>query len=150
MASVLFESRTLPGALGRWLLVAGIALGLAQPRDFVWCQAESGHAALEALDAGCCGNPVGEGVCSTDPGGSPSFASGDRAGAGPRGCTDVLVEAATRAPLGGKVSTRLSMTSPLLEGGERAPAGPGHVARTRAVEGRAVRPEPPRSTILRI
>lgn len=150
MASVLSEPRSFPGVLGRWLLVAGIALGMAQPRDLIWCQADSGHAALEALDAGCCGSPAGETVCSSGPGTSSSVGSSDRTGAEPRGCTDVLVEAVTRLPLGQKVSSHGTLTPPLLEGEERDLAEPWHLAGYRAVEARAARSELVRSTILRI
>jgi hypothetical protein len=49
------------------MLAVTIALvAVSQPRAFVWCQTESGHAALEALEAGCCGDPDPQARCSTD------------------------------------------------------------------------------------
>jgi hypothetical protein len=150
VARTLSTSRLLSSTLGRWLLVAGLALGLSQPRDFVWCQTESGHAALEALDAGCCGDPAGEAACATDPGTSSSFGSSDPAGERPRACTDVLVEAAARLSLVETVSPRGTTTALLLEDGEPSSPGPRHFTGDRAVGARAAQSGHVGSTVLRI
>ena len=119
----------------------GIALGLSQPREFVWCQAESGHAALEAFGAKCCGTAGGEQACATDPR-LPEVQS--------RGCTDVLVEAAARLPLGQKLSPHGAMAAPLLEDGRPGSNGSPHGAEDRGSEARAALSELVRSTVLRI
>jgi hypothetical protein len=100
------ELRGLSAILARWIVVAGLVVGLSQPRELVWCQAGPGHSALEDLDADCCRAPSGEASCTQDldaPGGpaldGTESAEGD-------GCTDVLVEAPSRLPLGKRFSSR--------------------------------------------
>ena len=98
--------RGLPAVFARWIVVAGIVLGLAQPRDRVWCQAGSGHSAVEDLDAGCCRAPGGETSCAQDPAASDSRDLDRKQGTDGNGCTDVLVEAPTRLPPAKRISSQ--------------------------------------------
>jgi hypothetical protein len=106
VVGALHEFRVLSAILARWVVVAGIVVGLSQPRDLVWCQAGPGHSALEDLDADCCRAPSGETSCAQDPA-APGAADLDGTeGNDGDGCTDVLVEAPTRLPMGKRFSSR--------------------------------------------
>ena len=99
MAGHLLGPRNLSRALARWLVVAGVVLGLSQPRDLVWCHSDSGHSALEDLDARCCKTPAGEASCAEEVAGPRSGGLDGLGRSGGAPCTDVLVEAPTRLPV---------------------------------------------------
>ena len=85
-------------SFGRGLALSVLALGLLQPRTFVWCQAETGHAALEALESGCCAGP-GLGVrCFPGANEAETSRRGDGEAVESEACRDVLVEAPARLP----------------------------------------------------
>jgi hypothetical protein len=79
-------------------------VALSQPRAFVWCQTETGHAALETLAAGCCGVTGPDARCFPDLAAARSRGSGDENAIGSEACRDVLVEAPTCLPPGAKLS----------------------------------------------
>ena len=89
--------------LGHALAVLLAVVGLSPPRAFVWCQTEEGHAAVEELEAGCCGAAGTEARC--DPGLASTGPRGPRDGSSAPGeaCRDVLVEAPTGLPLGARL-----------------------------------------------
>lgn len=84
--------------------MAIVVLGLFQPRALIWCQAEAGHAALEALVAGCCGDARQEARCFPAFAGERSGAPGEVSGIGGEACRDVLVEVPAGLPLGERLS----------------------------------------------
>lgn len=74
--------------------------GLLLPRAFVYCQTEDGHAAIEALSAGCCGVSGPEERCFPKLPGAGSHGPAEENGIGSEACRDVLVDPPTSLPLG--------------------------------------------------
>ena len=103
-------AKALPGlrrfsrSLGRGLAVVIALVALSQPRAFVWCQTETGHAALETLEAGCCGVTGPDARCLPDLAAADSRGPGDENAIESEACRDVLVEAPTCLPPGAKLS----------------------------------------------
>jgi hypothetical protein len=128
------------GALVRRLAVAVIALGLLQPRAFVWCRTEAGHAALEPVEDGCCGTPAPEARCSRDLSeAAPPGPAGDGADVESDACRDVLVETPADRPHDERLSRPLvavALPSPDVEPTPPATApsaaGRGETARAAA------------------
>lgn len=136
--------------LVRRLAVAAVVLGLFQPRVFVWCRAESGHAALEALDAGCCGAPASEARCS--PGSAETSPPGhaNREGAESGGCRDLLVEAPAGLPQGERLFAPHVVLEDSPLAADAAPALPSPAAAGRGETARIAARDLALSTVLRI
>jgi hypothetical protein len=103
VATALSPLRRLRRFLGPTLVVAITVLGSFQARTIVWCQTEAGHAEIEELEAGCCGIPGPAAGCTPDLASTESRGAGERNGLEGGACRDVLVEAPTGLPLGGKL-----------------------------------------------
>ncbi len=83
------------------MVIAFVAL--SQPRALVWCQTETGHAALEDLEAGCCGVSGPDNHCSPDLAAEGPREPEDGNAIGNEACRDVLVEAPTCLPPGARL-----------------------------------------------
>lgn len=104
MAEALPGLRRLSRSLGRGLAVVIALVALSQPRAFVWCQTEMGHAAIEELNAGCCGVAGPDARCSSELSEAGSRGPADEDAIGAEACRDVLVEAPTSLPPGVKLT----------------------------------------------
>jgi hypothetical protein len=112
-------------------VVASVVIGLSQPRDLVLCQSGSGHSAIEDLRAGCCRAPGGEASCAQGPGASDPRDIDGKQGTDGDDCTDVLVEAPTRLPLGKRVSAQQAPALLLASMEGPSPLQTGRLSRRR-------------------
>ena len=116
-------------------------VALSQPRAFVWCQTETGHAAIEDLEAGCCGVSGPDNRCSPDLASEGPLEPENENAIGGEACRDVLVEAPTCLPPGARLSLfpvaalrtfAVAAAVPLIPG--RAESRPDDSARAAARE----------------
>lgn len=146
MAALVLALRRSSRNLGQGLALSVVLLGLLQPRTFVWCRAESGHAELEALDDACCAGPGLGASCTTAP--APERGTGGGEAIENGACHDVLVE----APAGLPHDERLSAT-PSVEPAPTpvvaAPPGPVHAPHGRDGRARAAAHDRILTTVLR-
>lgn len=144
MAAPLLALATSARSFGRGLALSVVLLGLLQPRAFVFCRAESGHAEMEALEDGCC---AGAGLGTTCVPAAPGAGAGDDESMESDPCRDVLVEAPARLPHDGRpeaVPAAEAERAPVA-----APSGPARAPRGRDADARAAAHERILTTVLR-
>ena len=100
VAADLNRPRHLRRSLGRALAIGIVLFGLLLPRAFVYCQTEDGHAAIEALAAGCCGVSGPQERCFPKLPEAGSHGPAEENGIGSEACRDVLVDPPSSLPLG--------------------------------------------------
>ncbi|HYN43459.1 MAG TPA: hypothetical protein VE129_16905 [Thermoanaerobaculia bacterium] len=150
MATALLGLRRLSRSLGRVLAVTIAIVAVSQPRAFVWCQTESGHAALEALEAGCCGVPGPEARCSPDLARTEPRGAAEEDGVAEETCRDVLVEAPTCLPLGQKALPSPPSALRPFAAAAAVPSIPGRAESRPDAAARAATHELTLSTVLRV
>lgn len=130
------------------MVIAVVAL--SQPRAFVWCQTETGHAAIEDLEAGCCSVSGPDNRCSPDLASEGPREPGDEKAIGSEACRDVLVEAPTCLPPGAKLSLFPVAALRLSSVEAAVPPMPGRAESRRDHSTRASARELLLSTVLRV